>query len=1397
MATSGKSNIEVTADTKKARKTMGDFFRDIENSGRKFNQVLSSLDPFNELQRDAVRTSRDVDELREAARRLDSDLDNLGDGNNLDALSSDADSAANSVDDVSDSFDEMGAASQEAADKVDQGFGLITKAAIGFTGIITAAAGGLALFIKGGDDLQRALNGIQAATGSSTEEMDSMKDSLKDIYRNNYGESFEDIAASMTKVQQVTGLADEELEAMTQNGLMLRDTFEYEVSESVLSANNLMKNFGESGEEAYALIAEGSRKGLNYADDLLGTIDEYSVYYKNAGFSAEEMLGMWENAKNAGVFNLDYAADAFKEFGIIMTEDSEKASDALGRLGLPAGQLIEDFAKGGDTAKDAFNTIAEELGKVENPLARNQIGVELFGTKFEDLGADAVIAMSKTNDSITGTTDVLKEIDAIKYNTIGEAISGVGRSFVTDVMIPLQDKVMPYVNEAFNDFKGWIDGTKASIKPLGDAFGILKDVVSGLFTDDGQKGRDILASMGFSDSTIMFMDDIAARIADFRWKVSDFIDGVKGLFRDDGSAGRDLLASVGLDPSLIMLMDEWAHNLSMFRGSVKETWGGIQKIFQGDTAGGRDILRDLGFSESFIAKTWAIVDGIKTIGGIIKDVFVVAFPIVKSIVSEVVSFLIGHFKKIFDFGTKEGPQFFAAISNVFNGIMAVIKFVMPAVLAIIKSIWGNIQGVITGALDVIMGVVKVFSGLFTGDFKKMWEGLKQVFFGAIEFLWNFVQLTFFGKILGGAKAFVLSFRTFFVSLWQGIISLFKGNATAAMVTLRTAWATILREVTQAFTKVWNFFRDIFLFIKNVITGAVAGYIRVLSSSWSSIFNTTKTIFTNVYNFFKSIFTRIRDFISGSASGILNKIRDTWSSLKNNTTGAFRDIYNGIKTKFTDIVNLAKGLPKRIGDGIGAMASKVTSGVTKVINKLASTLGKGVNGVIGGINSVLSKIGVDEKNHIDKWAIPQYAHGTQKGAHPGGLAIVGDGTGSNAGPEIIEEPGKEPYLSPGTSTLVNLAKGAKVWSAKVTKEILAKVPKYKFGDKIRKAKDWAIDQATHIWEGGKKLGKKVVNTAFDVFDYIKNPSKLLDAALSALGINKPGGTGFTADMAKGAWNKVKSGAVGFVKGKLANFADQRGQGFGSLFRKTSSFGMRRHPITGKLDLHRGDDYGAPAGTPIPAQAAGQVVQAAYHALRGNYVRIKSGIMERVYQHNARNLVGVGETVRKGQAVGTVGSTGASTGPHLHYEVLKNSRAINPAGFFKGGIVKMKQLAWVAEKGMEAIIPLVTNRAEGINLWRQVGEHFGFKMDALMNPDAFNVNFAGNGMEQMRSMSAAGSKLTKAFQPTAAGSSQTKQPVIIQTVLPNGRIMAEEYIDDFNAEDQRRKKMKRPNKGGRLG
>ena len=114
------------------------------------------------------------------------------------------------------------------------------------------------------------------------------------------------------------------------------------------------------------------------------------------------------------------------------------------------------------------------------------------------------------------------------------------------------------------------------------------------------------------------------------------------------------------------------------------------------------------------------------------------------------------------------------------------------------------------------------------------------------------------------------------------------------------------------------------------------------------------------------------------------------------------------------------------------------------------------------------------------------------------------------------------------------------------------------------------------------------------------------------------------------------------------------------RLSSKFGMRKHPIDGYNKMHKGTDFAAPLGTPIMASGDGVVQKAGWCGGGGNCVKIKhNSVYQTVYAHMSKFARGIkiGTRVKQGQIIGFVGSTGKSTGPHLHYEVIKNKKQIN--------------------------------------------------------------------------------------------------------------------------------------------
>lgn len=118
--------------------------------------------------------------------------------------------------------------------------------------------------------------------------------------------------------------------------------------------------------------------------------------------------------------------------------------------------------------------------------------------------------------------------------------------------------------------------------------------------------------------------------------------------------------------------------------------------------------------------------------------------------------------------------------------------------------------------------------------------------------------------------------------------------------------------------------------------------------------------------------------------------------------------------------------------------------------------------------------------------------------------------------------------------------------------------------------------------------------------------------------------------------------------------------------SSYYGTRTNPFSGKLQFHKGMDFAAKSGSDVLAVAGGVVTWSSKRYGYGNLVEVNhgNGYITR-YGHNSKNLVEVGDTVKKGQVVSLMGSTGRSTGPHVHFEVLQNGRQINPQKFVQNG------------------------------------------------------------------------------------------------------------------------------------
>src|SRR5699024_3949703 len=207
------------------------------------------------------------------------------------------------------------------------------------------------------------------------------------------------------------------------------------------------------------------------------------------------------------------------------------------------------------------------------------------------------------------------------------------------------------------------------------------------------------------------------------------------------------------------------------------------------------------------------------------------------------------------------------------------------------------------------------------------------------------------------------------------------------------------------------------------------------------------------------------------NSFVGKMLTSVRNLKTKFVNLAGDMWDGVKKQFNNIVDGAKGLPKRIGDGIKNAKDKATSGLTNVGNALIKTAGKPFNKVVDGVNWITKKVG--GKGDIGHWDYPQHAKGT--GGHPKtGPAILGHGKGSNRGSDLVSLPNRKQLVPASTPSIYpNLPKGTPLVSAKDTKTLPAD----------------ANGTFGKIASGIKSPGKAAFNKVKDVWEYASKPKDL--------------------------------------------------------------------------------------------------------------------------------------------------------------------------------------------------------------------------------------------------------------------------------------------------------------------
>lgn len=319
-----------------------------------------------------------------------------------------------------------------------------------------AAAGGLAAgaaltsaFFTGLD--QKATTArLGAALDLPKGEAEKLGKTAGKLYSEGFGESFDDVAGAIESVVSTIGkeLDPDDIEPMTEKAMNLATAFEVDVGEAVSAVGYLIRTgLAKDATEAFDLITVALQKvPREMRGEALEALSEYGGAFAALGFEGEEAIRLILDAAGDTSVGVDKVGDAVKEFLIRSTDGSTATREAMQGIGLDADETARKILEGGPAAEEAFGKIIEALLSVEDPAARAQWAVALFGTPIEDLNVNKIPAFLTALqgakgglDDVQGSADDLGESlenNATKVEAFKRRMEQSLVNFVAEDVIP-------------------------------------------------------------------------------------------------------------------------------------------------------------------------------------------------------------------------------------------------------------------------------------------------------------------------------------------------------------------------------------------------------------------------------------------------------------------------------------------------------------------------------------------------------------------------------------------------------------------------------------------------------------------------------------------------------------------------------------------------------------------------------------------------------------------------------------------------------------------------------------------------------------------------------------------------------------------------------------------------